>query len=115
MNDRLDRLSKEEHTCILKEVVIPESGLDALTSQEHPKAIVLAGQPGAGKGSLARAARRELDFDVLVVDPDSQREYHPSPNAGNANLLIADRSEPTAMRAHGRASCGNKASHTAST
>ena len=77
MNDRLDRLSKEEHTRILKEVVIPESGLDALTSQEHPKAIVLAGQPGAGKGSLARAARRELDFDVLVVDPDSQREYHP--------------------------------------
>ena len=75
MSDRPDRLSKEQHARILREVIIPESGLDTLTPREHPKAIVLAGQPGSGKGGLARAAQRELDFDVLVIDADKQRAY----------------------------------------
>ncbi|WP_428993381.1 zeta toxin family protein [Stenotrophomonas maltophilia] len=34
--------------------MLPHSGLDSTTPQEHPKAIVLAGQPGAGKSGVAR-------------------------------------------------------------
>ena len=34
-------------------------------------------QPGSGKGSLARAARSELKKDVVLIDPDALREFHP--------------------------------------
>jgi chloramphenicol 3-O-phosphotransferase len=77
MSDRPDRLSKEDHQHIFQEKVLPQSGLDRFTSQEHPKAIILAGQPGAGKGSLVRAVRREFNDDIFPVDPDEQREFHP--------------------------------------
>ncbi|MEQ1511337.1 MAG: zeta toxin family protein [Lysobacteraceae bacterium] len=77
MSDREDRLSKEEHARILQDRVIPGSGLDAVTSQDKPTAIILAGQPGAGKASLVRAAEVELRHDVVAVDPDDLRRFHP--------------------------------------
>jgi hypothetical protein len=77
MSDRPHRLSKDEHERIFREEVLPEARLDKLTPQEHPRAIVLAGQPGAGKGGLVHAIRREFDGDILVVDPDAQRGRHP--------------------------------------
>jgi predicted ABC-type ATPase len=48
-----------------------------VTSQERPKAIIMAGQPGAGKGNLVDAAKAELSGNVVTVDPDNQRDYHP--------------------------------------
>ncbi|MDM7556104.1 zeta toxin family protein [Xanthomonas fragariae] len=39
--------------------------------------MILAGQPGSGKGNLARAADNELRGDVVVIDPDELREAHP--------------------------------------
>jgi predicted ABC-type ATPase len=56
--------------------VLQKARLERFTSQEHPKAIILAGQPGAGKGGLVRATRNEFNGDILVIDPDEQREYH---------------------------------------
>ena len=50
MND--GHLSPEEHALIFKNNVIPQSGLEGLTSQAHPRAVLLAGQPGSGKGRL---------------------------------------------------------------
>ena len=77
MSDRPDRLPKEEHRQIFQEEVLQNARLERFTSQEHPKAIILAGQPGAGKGGLVRATRNEFSGDVLVIDPDEQREFHP--------------------------------------
>lgn len=77
MSDGQDRLSKEEHARILREKVIPEANLESLTSHERPKAIILAGQPGAGKGGLKQAVKFELSSDVAAIDPDELREYHP--------------------------------------
>ncbi|HEL4238242.1 TPA: zeta toxin family protein [Stenotrophomonas maltophilia] len=42
-----------------------------------PRAIVLAGQPGAGKGGLVKAVEIELSDDVVKVDPDELRGAHP--------------------------------------
>lgn len=81
MGVRPDILDKDEHARILRERIIPNSGLAAATSQEHPKAVILAGQPGAGKGSLASAAERELQGDVVSVDPDDLRRFHPQVRA----------------------------------
>ncbi|MCC8535725.1 zeta toxin family protein [Xanthomonas axonopodis pv. poinsettiicola] len=47
------------------------------TAQREPKAIILAGQPGAGKGELARLAAIELQGNVVPVDPDELRKFHP--------------------------------------
>jgi hypothetical protein len=77
MSEFKAELSKEELQQIQNEVVIPESGLDGLTTHERPRAIVLAGQPGAGKGALVSAARREFSGDILVIDPDRLRSNLP--------------------------------------
>lgn len=71
------RLSKEEHRRIYREQVLPSAELDSFTPQERPVAVVLAGQPGAGKGSLKRAVEVEFGYDIFVVDPDEQRAVHP--------------------------------------
>lgn len=71
------RLSPEEHSARLRDVILPESRLDQVTSQPMPRAIVLAGQPGAGKGGLVAAVEFELSDDAVKVDPDELRGAHP--------------------------------------
>jgi hypothetical protein len=77
MSDSKEQLSKEQLQRLLSDTVIPEYGLNELASHEKPRAIVLAGQPGSGKGSLVRAAEREFGDDVLVIDPDRLRTTLP--------------------------------------
>ena len=69
-------LAPQAHAQVFAEKVLPHSGLDSTTPQEHPKAIVLAGQPGAGKSGVAGAAIRELAGDAIPIDPDALREMH---------------------------------------
>jgi predicted ABC-type ATPase len=76
MTNPSDRLDPEEHARIFAEKVVPNSGLNEALSHERPKAIILGGQPGAGKGNLMRAAEAELHGDVVKIDPDAQRENH---------------------------------------
>ncbi|WP_082028869.1 zeta toxin family protein [Xanthomonas sacchari] len=71
------KLPGGEHERIFGEEIIPKSGLSEKSSFQHPRAVILAGQPGAGKGSLAEMAERELDWNVVKVDPDKLREFHP--------------------------------------
>jgi predicted ABC-type ATPase len=70
-------LSEMEHSKVFQEKILAEADLPSKTSFEHPKVIILAGQPGAGKGKLAQAARQDLNFDAIVVDPDELRDAHP--------------------------------------
>ncbi|WP_374012331.1 zeta toxin family protein [Pseudoxanthomonas koreensis] len=86
MSAPADQLGQGWHERIFVDEVVPKSGLGQAISQERPKAIVLGGQPGAGKGGLADAARIELANDVVMIDPDELREYHPGANEfRNAN------------------------------
>lgn len=77
MSTEQERLSKDEHRRIFRELVLPEAELDQYTHQERPKAVILAGQPGAGKGSLKKAVEAEFNGDIFPVDPDEQRGFHP--------------------------------------
>ncbi|MGO1068283.1 zeta toxin family protein [Lysobacter sp. CA199] len=77
--------TREELDRLLREIVIPESGLTELESRERPTAIVLAGQPGSGKSTLVRAAVLEFNDDILVIDPDRLRD-----NLPNAKQLQLD-------------------------
>ncbi|MFT4975152.1 MAG: putative ABC-type ATPase [Myxococcota bacterium] len=70
-----DVLEKSEHQQIFADVIVPHY-LAHLKPQTSPKAIFLAGQPGAGKGGMGRNASQELG-DCVVVDPDELRPFHP--------------------------------------
>lgn len=59
--------------------VIFEENLSRCTPQEHPRAFVTGGQPGAGKSLLAELAKNELreQGGYLVIDADRYRNKHP--------------------------------------
>ena len=77
MSGAENALGKEELERLLREKIIPRLRLDELTFHDKPRAIVRAGQPGAGKSSLVRAAEREFGDDILVIDPDNLRDRLP--------------------------------------
>lgn len=77
MSARGGRLTEDAHALRLREKIIPDSGLDSRASYDSPRAIILAGQPGAGKRGLAREVTNELHRDVIRIDPDELRDAHP--------------------------------------
>lgn len=76
-------LAPQAHAQVFAEKVLPHSGLDSTTPQEHPKAIVLAGQPGAGKSGVAGAAIRELAGDAIALCLHQARALHQPHNIGS--------------------------------
>jgi predicted ABC-type ATPase len=77
MANESDELPQEVRDSVFEEKILTDPNFTNATSQERPKAIVLGGQPGSGKGSLAERARIELDGDVVTIDPDALREQDP--------------------------------------
>lgn len=77
MASRDGQLPADVHQQALREKIIPESGLSHHTPQTVPKAILLAGQPGAGKGTLKDISKAELSGNVVTVDPDELRDTYP--------------------------------------
>lgn len=72
MNASTDQLDSETHARIFEEKIASPRLLQK-ASYEHPKAIILGGQPGSGKGGLARAANNELADTAVTIDPDNLR------------------------------------------
>jgi hypothetical protein len=77
MSDPTGKLDPETHRRVFAERVVPRSALSETTPQARPHAIVRAGQPGAGKGNLVKAAQLEFSDNIVPIDPDGQRELHP--------------------------------------
>jgi predicted ABC-type ATPase len=77
MNDLDSRLDPEVHAKRFLENVLPASGLQEASPRDSPKAILLAGQPGAGKSGLTKSALNELSGNVVPIDPDELRNAHP--------------------------------------
>ena len=72
------RLSPAANERIFREEIIPELTA-GLTAADRPGAVVLGGQPGAGKSAMQSAA--ELEFKsrggALAIVGDDLRAYHP--------------------------------------
>ena len=47
-------------------------------TESPPKGFVLGGQPGAGKSNLIKMINAQLNGNVLVVNGDEFRRYHPN-------------------------------------
>ncbi|WP_024892281.1 zeta toxin family protein [Luteimonas huabeiensis] len=71
------RLDPSTHDAIFREKILTQTQFIEASEQARPKAIILGGQPGAGKGGLADTAKLELADDVVKIDPDALRDYHP--------------------------------------
>ncbi|WP_267523181.1 zeta toxin family protein [Campylobacter sp. MG1] len=50
---------------------------DYIIPVNNPKAFVLGGQPGAGKSKLIKLIEQELNSNVIVINGDDYRKYHP--------------------------------------
>ena len=51
--------------------------LSRFRSQERPRAVLLAGQPGAGKTRLSSLAVSLMDGNAAFINADDYRHYHP--------------------------------------
>ncbi len=67
--------SQEEYSAILERLI--EALTTGKKSVEHPVAIVLGGQPGAGKNNLYIIANDRFDDNIVEIDCDKFRELHP--------------------------------------
>ncbi|CAD0320128.1 zeta toxin family protein [Xanthomonas hortorum pv. cynarae] len=77
MADSTDELPKDIHEKVLREQILTSKTFTSAITHDQPKAIILAGQPGAGKGGLVWGALNELNGDAVTIDPDELRLYHP--------------------------------------
>ena len=73
-----DKIDPAQHQQILNDRILSDRKLFLnATPVDRPRAIITAGQPGAGKGGLVDAARFELRDNVVTIDPDQLRDKHP--------------------------------------
>jgi hypothetical protein len=72
------RLSPEEHERIFVQRIVPKL-TRGLQGSERPEAVILGGQPGAGKSAMQSIAERDLSAygTVLSVVGDDLRDFHP--------------------------------------
>ena len=73
------RLSDVENARIYSER-IRANYLTTATRSDAPVAIVIVGQPGAGKSSMMLDAAKNVSSGVAFLDEDDLREFHPSIN-----------------------------------
>ncbi|APO88782.1 zeta toxin family protein [Xanthomonas euvesicatoria pv. euvesicatoria] len=90
------RLDPERHAEILRD--IQTQALGATRPAQRPVAIILGGQPGAGKAGLASAALEELAGNAVKIDADELRKNHPAYIA-----LMREDDRAAADRTHGDA------------
>ncbi|KAE8162412.1 zeta toxin-domain-containing protein [Aspergillus tamarii] len=70
-----DQLDPDTHAEIFH--TIQTAALATTNPVEQPVAILLGGQPGAGKSRLASAAMKHLGGNAVKVDADELRQFHP--------------------------------------
>ena len=69
-------------TASQEELIFKKLWNDLITAQQvkpiaTPKGFVLGGQPGAGKSALVKRLINDFDFNILVINGDEFRRYHP--------------------------------------
>lgn len=76
MDPRIYQLSDEEHNEIAERLKNELS--EFTTPVKNPVAVILGGQPGAGKGGLVALAENEFpDYHFVVINGDELRKEHP--------------------------------------
>lgn len=69
------RLEADEHRLIFEDIA--QHAMMLSKPVQQPVAIILGGQPGAGKAALSSYATAELGGNTIKIDADELRKYHP--------------------------------------
>lgn len=75
--ESLERYSDEEFHGELQKVVSALVIGACLAPSDNPQAVLLGGQSGVGKTTLHNVFRNALDGNVIVVNGDEYRSFHP--------------------------------------
>ena len=54
-----------------------EKELNRTSKNESPIAMIIAGQPGGGKGGVEAYLKEKIDCNSITIDPDTMRNFHP--------------------------------------
>lgn len=73
---KLDEFSQDDFERVSKRLV--RSLTRGKTTSSKPKAILLGGQSGAGKTTIHRVKQREFRGNIIIIDGDSYRSFHPN-------------------------------------
>lgn len=72
----LDKQQQQQADRIFDEIIYSKLTED-LTPSQKPFGYVLGGQPGAGKSRLTQILRQRFDNNMLVINGDDFRRFHP--------------------------------------
>lgn len=73
----LEDYSPEEFNAVLAQIIADRLGSGGITSSIAPCAVLLGGQSGAGKTTLHSIFRKKLGGNVIVINRDEYRSFHP--------------------------------------
>ncbi len=73
---KLDKFSQDNFIKVSNRLV--RSLTRGKTTSSQPKAILLGGQSGAGKTTIHRIKQREFQGNIIIIDGDSYRSFHPN-------------------------------------
>ena len=73
---KLEEFSQDDFERASKRLVRSLTRVKITSSQ--PKAILLGGQSGAGKTTIHRIKQREFQGNIIIIDGDSYRSFHPN-------------------------------------
>lgn len=73
--DNIDELVKSKFDLVWQTEILNKSFLKKM---DNPKGYVLGGQPGAGKSNLLTEIRKKHNKNVVIINADDYRKYHPN-------------------------------------
>ncbi len=76
---QIDEIVHERLNLVWQEQIL-DKNFSALPNQNKPQAFILGGQPGAGKSNLLREATLKLNDNLIIINGDDFRKYHPNYN-----------------------------------
>ena len=73
---KIEEFSQEDFQKASKRII--RSLVRGKTISTKPKAILLGGQSGAGKTTIHRVKQKEFQGNIIIIDGDSYRSFHPN-------------------------------------
>lgn len=77
MSEDIASYTSKQFQCVLQDFLIDVFRTSSFTARQHPKAVLLGGQSGAGKTALHNLYNKLFNNDVVIINGDEYRSKHP--------------------------------------
>lgn len=82
--DIVDNLVRLKFNLVWNAEILNKS---VLKKSNNPKGYILGGQPGAGKSELLKQIRKKHNKNVVIINADDYRKYHPNYKEFQENFI----------------------------